>query len=192
MRTFLRILALLLGLALAAAGVLLVLEVVAAWVRPASAGLVLPWASWRAALAELTWADRPVLIVAICAAVVGLLLGLVALLAGRRQIELEPPAPAVTVTTTPSVLARLVGRHVRAADDIAAATVTASGRKVTVRASGQPVASGHGADSSAVEALREEVRGRVDTLLDDVPLRHRPKVAVSARIETVPARKAVR
>lgn len=183
MRTFLRILALLLGLALAAAGVLIVLEVVVAWIRPAQDGLVVPWQSWRAALAEQTWADRPVLIVAICAAVVGLLLGLVALLAGRRQIGLDSPAPAVTMSTTPSVVARLVGRHVRAADDIAAATVTASSRKITVRASGTAGAS--------PEALRDVVHERVDTLLDGVPLRHRPRVSVSARIEKPPGRRTV-
>jgi hypothetical protein len=55
MRLLLRLLAPLLGLALAAAGVLLVIEVVAAWVRPATgSGLLVPWPEWRGTLENLS------------------------------------------------------------------------------------------------------------------------------------------
>jgi hypothetical protein len=137
-RVLLRTLSPLLGLALAAVGVLLVLEVVAAWVRPATSGLVVPWPAWQAALTRLTWSDRPVMVVSICVAVVGLVLLLVALLARRHDVELTAPTPEMTVATSPRVLARLVGRSVRESDDVAGATVSASARKIVVRAEGWP------------------------------------------------------
>ena len=60
MRVLLRLLAPLLGLGLAAVGLLLVIEVVAAWVRPAAGrGLLVPWPQWRAALESLSWARAP-------------------------------------------------------------------------------------------------------------------------------------
>ena len=106
MRVLLSVLAPLLGLALAAVGVLLVIEVVAAWVRtPATTGLLVPWPDWRASLEALTWANTPVPAIAIGVAVLGLLLLLVGLLARRHDIALSSPAPEVTVTTSPRVLA---------------------------------------------------------------------------------------
>ncbi|GAA4703480.1 DUF6286 domain-containing protein [Pseudonocardia yuanmonensis] len=175
MRVLLRTLSPLLGLALAAVGVILVIEVVAAWLRPGTNGLVVPWPSWQAALTGLTWADRPVIVVAICVAVVGLLLLLVALLARRHDVALTAPTPEMTVATSPRVLARLVGRTVRESDDVAAATVSASARKVVVRAEGWPDAGG------GFGELTDTVRDRVATLLDELPLARRPRVAVSTR-----------
>ena len=87
MRVLLSVLAPLLGLALAAVGVLLVIEVVAAWVRtPATTGLLVPWPDWRASLEALTWANTPVPAIAIGgfgAFLVALVLGLVGLVVGR-------------------------------------------------------------------------------------------------------------
>jgi hypothetical protein len=175
-RVLLRTLSPLLGLALAAVGVLLVVEVVAAWVRPtATTGLVVPWQSWQAGLSELTWSDGPVLVVSVCVGVLGLLLLLVALLARRHDVPLSSPTPAMTVSTSPRVLARLVGRTVRASDDVAAATVSASARKVVVRAEGWPD------DAGGMTGLRDSVRATTDTLLDALPLARRPKVAVTTR-----------
>ncbi|GAA1838125.1 hypothetical protein GCM10009836_16260 [Pseudonocardia ailaonensis] len=176
MRVLLRTLAPLLGLVLAALGVLVVLEVVAAWLRPAATrGLVVPWQDWQARLGEIAWTDTTVRIVAICVAVLGLLLVLVALLARRHDVALTAPAPAMTVGTSPRVLARLVGRHVREADDVAAATVSASARRVVVRAEGWPD------DESGIGGLRDSVRGRVDELLGELPLATTPRVTVTAR-----------
>ena len=175
MRVLLRTLSPLLGLALAAAGVLLVVEVVAAWVRPATGGLLVPWSTWQAALTELTWSDRRVIIVSICVAVLGLLLLLVALLARRHDVPLTAPTPEMTVATSPRVLARLVGRTVRESDDVAAATVSASARRIVVRAEGWPDAGGGYGELTAT------VRGRVSTLLDELPLARRPRVVVSTR-----------
>jgi Family of unknown function (DUF6286) len=177
-RMVLRVLAPLLGLAAAAVGVLLVIEVVAAWVRPgATSGLVVPWPQGYAALGETAWADAPVPAVAIGVAAVGLLLVLVGLLARRTDIAVDGPAPGITVTTSPRVLARLVGRRVRSADEVAAASVTASRRKVSVA-----VQAWHDADPH----LDSTVRARVEELLDDLPLHRRPRVAVSVRVRKGP------
>lgn len=171
MRVLLRILAPLLGLALAAAGVLFVIEVVAAWVRPdATTGLVVPWPDWRASLENLTWANTPVPAIAITVAVVGLLLVLIGIAARRSDVHLDAPSPEIAVTTAPRVLARLVGTRVRATDDVAGATVTASARRVSVSAQSW---------NDATPELRGTVTSRVDDLLDDLPLRRRPRVSVS-------------
>ena len=170
MRVLLRILAPLLGLALAAAGVLFAIEVVAAWVLPdATAGLLVPWPDWRATLENLAWADDPVPGIAIGVAALGLLLVLLGLSARRSDIHLDAPGQIV-VTTAPRVLARLVGTRVRATDDVAGAAVTASARKVSVTAQ---------AWGDATPELRDTVRSRIDELLDELPLRHRPRVGVS-------------
>lgn len=179
MRVLLRVLAPLLGLALAAAGVLLVIEVVAAWVRtPATSGLLLPWPDWRATLENVTWANAAVPAIAITVAVLGLLLLLLGLMARRHDIAFEQPTPEVTVTTSPGVLARLVGRRVRAGDGVAAASVTASTAKISVAAQGW---------TEAGQQMRSDVGATVDTLLDELPLARRPRVSV-----TVSQRKGVR
>jgi hypothetical protein len=173
MRVLLRILAPLLGLALAAAGALLVIEVVAAWVRPdATGGLLVPWPTWRGVLEDLTWRETPVPLVAIGVGVLGLLLLLLALMARRHDVVLDAPTEAVTVTTSPRVLARLVGRRVRAADDVAAASVSASARKVKVTAQGW---------GEAGPELRRAVAGQVDGLLKELPLARRPRVRVAVQ-----------
>jgi len=173
MRVLLRVLAPLLGLALAAAGVLLVIEVAAAWVRtPATTGVVVPWPDWRTSLEGLAWADAPVPAVAIGVAVVGLLLVLLGLLARRHDIALTADTPEVAVTTSPRVLARLVGRRVRAADGVAAASVTATRRKVSVGAQ---------AWNDAGPELRSSIGSTVDALLDEVPLARRPRVTVTVQ-----------
>lgn len=172
MRVLLRVLAPLLGLALAVAGVLLVIEVVAAWVFPdATSGLLVPWPDWRATVEDLGWNQDPVPAVAIGVAVVGLLLVLVGLMARRPDVVLDAPGE-MAVTTSPRVLARLVGRRVRATADVAAASVTASRGRVAVSAQGW----GDGGP-----ALRETVREQVDALLAELPLHRRPRVTVTVQ-----------
>ncbi|HYH33004.1 MAG TPA: DUF6286 domain-containing protein [Pseudonocardia sp.] len=170
MRVLLRVLAPLLGFAVAVVGVLVVLEVVAAWVRPrAATGLVVPWPDWYVTLGRIAWTDAPVAGVAIGVAVVGLLLVLVGVLARRTDIAVDGPAPEITVTTSPRVLARLVGRRVRSADGVASASVTASRRAVSVAAQ---------AWNDTGSELRDTVRAEVDELLDELPLHRRPRVSV--------------
>jgi hypothetical protein len=173
MRVLLRVLAPLLSLAVAALGVLVVVEVIAAWVTPGSTGLLVPWSSWRTVLEQTQWTAQPVRWVAIGVGVVGLVLVLVGLLARRHDVALRSPSDGITVTTAPRVLARLVGRRVRASDQVAGATVTASAKKITVRAQERTTASSDGAD------VRSAVRERVDDLLGELPLARSPRVAVS-------------
>lgn len=169
MRVLLRVLAPLLSLVVAALGALVVIEVVAAWVNPASTGLLVPWPSWRQPLESTLWSAGPVFWIAIGVGIVGLILLLVGLLARRHDITLRSPSEGITVTTAPRVLARLVGRRVRAADSVAGATVTASARKVTVRAQTRNA----GGDA------RSDVRSRVDEVLGELPLTRNPRVSVS-------------
>jgi hypothetical protein len=129
-----------------------------------------PWPDWRRTLETVVWSQPPVAAVAIGVAVAGLLLMLIGVLARRASVTLDGPAPEIIAVTTPRVLARLVGRRVRATDDIAAASVTASRRRVAVKAE---------AWSDAGPELRETVRARVEELLNDMPLRTRPRVIVS-------------
>jgi hypothetical protein len=173
MRVLLRVLAPLLGLVLAVVGVLLVIEVVSAWVRPeADGGLLVPWPDWGTTLANLSWNENPVPGIAIGVGVVGLLLVFVGLAARRADVPLDAPAADMTVMTTPRVLARLIGTRVRASDDVLSASVTASSRRVAVTARSW---------NDASPEMRESVVARVEELLDELPLRRRPRVAVSVQ-----------
>lgn len=169
MRLLLRVLAPLLGLAVAAVGLAAVVETVTAWVAPASSPLVVPWPSWQAALGGLTWQSGPVRAVAIVVGVVGLLVLLLGLAARRHDVYLADPVPEVTVTTSPRSLARAVGHEVRSHDDVVSASVAASARKVIVKA----------ATLDPVDEVRASVHSRVEELLARLPLARRPRVAVS-------------
>jgi Family of unknown function (DUF6286) len=172
-RAVLRVLAPLLGIVLATVGVLVVIEVVAAWVVPGNeGGLLVPRSDWGAALAGLSWNENPVRAVAIGVGVAGLLMVLVGLTARRGDLRLDAPSADMTVTTSPRVLARLVGTRVRASDDVFSASVTASARRVAVAAR---------AWNDAPEELRETLVDRVRELLDELPLRRKPRVAVSVQ-----------
>jgi hypothetical protein len=150
-----------------------VIEVVAAWVLPGTArGLLVPWPDWVATLAGLSWNQSPVPGIAIGVGVAGLLLVIVGLAARRSEVRLAAPRADMTVTTPPRVLARLVGTRVRASDDVLSASVTASARRVVVTAL---------AWHDAPPDLREAIVGRVGELLDELPLRRRPRIAVSVR-----------
>jgi hypothetical protein len=170
MRVVLRILAPVLGLGMAAVGAVLVAEVVAAWFRSTGPGLLVPWSAWQTAVEDVRWREPAVPLVALAVAVLGLLLVLVGLLARRNDIVLSGRGADTTVTTSPRELARLVGRRVRAADNVAAASITATARKVHVRATGW--------DGAGPE-LRETVHREVDGLLDELALARRPRVTVT-------------
>ncbi|MFC5994880.1 DUF6286 domain-containing protein [Pseudonocardia hispaniensis] len=185
MRTLVRVLAPLLSLVLAAVGVIAIIEVVAAWLRPpAGPGVVVPWAGWRSVLADVTWQQPWVAPIAIGTAALGLLLVLVGIAARRHDIPLAPPAPGISVVISPRVLARLVGRRVRATDGVAAASVTASGRVITVRAEGW--VSGGQDDPGDLPALRRDVREQVDQVLDELSPVKRPRVSIATRARRGP------
>ncbi|SFW89142.1 DUF6286 domain-containing protein [Amycolatopsis australiensis] len=169
MRLLVRLFATLLGLAFAGAGALLALEVGWHWWRPGSGPLLVPWPRWQAGLASLGWDSYAVRVGAGVLAAAGLVLVLCALAAGNRAIRLTDPAHEVSVSTSPRSLARLVGLTVRAQDNVAGATVTASARRIRVRAKSTLETEGE---------LRPRLLETVSALLDDVPLARRPKVSV--------------
>lgn len=169
MRVFVRIVATLLALALAAAGTLLALEVGWLWLRPTEGPLLVPWPDWRDRLAEVSWQSTPVQVTAWITAVAGLGLLVAALSSRRREVVLRDPAPGVTVRTSPRSLARIVGVRVRAEDNVAGASVTATARRVRVRAISR-------LESEA--QLRPRLTGVVADLLGDLPLARTPRVSV--------------
>jgi hypothetical protein len=169
MRFLLRLLSPVLGLVVAAIGVITAIEVVTAWLAPASSPLIVPWPTWQAALTEATWSSPVVRGVAIGVGVVGLLVLLVALVARRHDVRLTDPVAEVTVTTSPRSLARAVGHEVRSHADVVSASVVASSKKVVVKAG----------TLDTPDEVRDSVRERVDDLLARLPLARRPRVSVS-------------
>ncbi|MER5261635.1 DUF6286 domain-containing protein [Actinosynnema sp. NPDC002837] len=158
MRVLLRVLSPLLGSALAAAGALLVVAVARHWSGHG-------WPTWP----DWSWVDRPVLVTGACVAAGGLFLLVVASRAGVSQVPLDDPADGVRVVTTPASLARVVGHRVRAEDGVVDVSVTASRRKVRVRATSRL----HD-EASLRPRLLEVARAAVD----DLPMPVRPKVSV--------------
>ncbi|ATY16290.1 hypothetical protein CU254_11210 [Amycolatopsis sp. AA4] len=169
MRVLVRLLSTLLGLAVAAGGALLALEVGWSWWQPDKAPLLVPWPRWKAAIAELDWTSTPVRITAGIALLAGLVLLLLALGAGDRAVRMTDPADGITVNTSPRALARLIGLAVRAEDNVRGASVTASSRRVRVRATSR---------LETEEQLRPRLLETVAGVLDDLPLQRRPKVSV--------------
>ncbi|MGW3467775.1 DUF6286 domain-containing protein [Saccharopolyspora sp. NPDC000995] len=170
MRLLVRLITTLLGLAVAVAGALLAIEAVWFLLGPGTGGLIVPWQRVHFGLSSLSWHDPPVLATAAVVAVVGLLLVLVAINAGRKDIRLHDPAPEVTVTTDRRSLARLVGHQVRDQDGVAGASVTAGAKRVQVRATAQFRESGD---------LRGRLTETAEHAVQDLPLRTIPKVLVS-------------
>ncbi|MFE3178339.1 DUF6286 domain-containing protein [Amycolatopsis sp. NPDC059090] len=169
MRVLVRLLSALLGLAVAAGGALLALEVGWAWWQPGKAPLLVPWPRWKTEIADLDWSSTPVRIAAGIAVLAGLVLLLLALGAGDRAVRMTDPADGITVSTSPRALARLVGLAVRAEDNVRGASVTASSRRVRVRATSR---------LENEEQLRPRLLETVSAVLDDLPLQRRPKVSV--------------
>jgi len=130
---------------------------------------VVPWPAWRTGLEGLTWQSGALRAVAIVVGVVGLFVLIVGLVARRHDVYLADPVPEVTVTTSPRSLARAVGHEVRSHDDVLSASVVASAKRVTVKAS----------TLDPAEDVRATVKARVEETLANLPLARRPRVAVS-------------
>lgn len=177
MRILLRVLSPLLGLAVAAVGVFLALEVSTAWVRPGRGPLVLPWPAWQATLEVWTWTSTAVRLIAAGLVAAGLLLLVLALRTGRREVRLINPAPEITVTTSPRSLARLIGNHVRDLDHVASASIAATPRNISVRATSRQPA------DAAIPGITDAVH----TLLSTLPLAHVPRVSVAVNKTEKPA-----
>ncbi|MBB4684713.1 DUF6286 domain-containing protein [Amycolatopsis jiangsuensis] len=169
MRVFVRLLSTVLALAVAAGGALLALEVGWRWWQPGRGPLLVPWPLWRTELSTLDWTSTAVRITAGIAVVAGIVVMLLAFGAGDRKVRLTEPAEGVSVSTSPRALARMVGLAVRAQDNVRGASVTASARRVRVRATSR---------MENEEQLRPRLLETVAAVLDDLPLARRPKVTV--------------
>ena len=157
MRVLLRVLSPLLGLALAAGGVLVVVAV--AW----------HWSGRRITPPDWSWVDRPVLLIGACLVVGGLFLLVLASRSGVGQVALDDPADGVRVVTTPTSLARVVGHRVRAEDGVLDASVSASRRKVRVRATSR---------LHDEATLRPRLLDVARAAVEELPMPVRPKVSV--------------
>ncbi|NUT95837.1 MAG: hypothetical protein HOY78_27815 [Saccharothrix sp.] len=162
MRVLLRVLSPFLGLAVAAAGVVLVAEVAWHW---SGRGHLVPWSR----LAGLRWTDERVRAVALLTVAAGVALLVLAAFARRKFVRLHSPADGIVVVTTPTGLARVVGNRVRAEDGVTGASVTASRRRVHVRATS-------GLHDEAT--LRPRLLAVAREAVANLPLPHHPKVSV--------------
>lgn len=169
MRVLLRLLSPLLGIAVAAAGALLAVE--AGWLlaRPRSAPLLVPWPGWRDRFAEYAWSDTATVVAGGALAVLGVLLLTIAAGARRHDVRLTDPAEAVSVATSPRSLARMVGHGVRTEDGVRSASVTASARRIRVRAT---------STMNTEAQLRPALTARVHELVGNLPLARTPRVHV--------------
>jgi hypothetical protein len=166
-----RALVIALALALVVGGVLTAIEVsVATLGRPP---LLLPREQAISLLQRSRWADAPVVAVLAGVAVLGLAL-LVAQLVPRRTrlLPIADPTPGVAAATTRRSLERALRRAAAGADGITAASVTATPRRVRVRAvTGLR-------DTTGVHAGLVAV---VNDQLDGIGLTRRPALSVSLR-----------
>jgi hypothetical protein len=168
MRLLVRILALLLGLTIAAVGAVVLVGVGWAMAQPKQEAL-LPWPRWLDRAAELAWTASTVRVTAWVLVVAGLAMLLLAALAVRHDVYLQDPAPDVTVTTSPRSLARIVGQRVRGTDGVRSASVTASARSVRVRATSRLL------DERRLRPVLIEL---VNELVNELPLARVPHVHV--------------
>src|SRR3954451_19587762 len=159
MRAFNRILCVLLAIAIAAAGVLTVIEVIAA-----AAGKDPVFVKWHGLVTNLTdneWKTAGPRVAGIILIVVGLLLLLFALRRGKPStIALTTQVPDLDLTTTRRSLQRSLGTSATAVDGITDASVRVTRRKVTVSARG---AGGVGKDE-ATSRLTRTMQQRLDRL----------------------------
>lgn len=169
MRVLIRVLSCLLDLVLAAAGALVAVEVGWGWLNPGSGPLLVPWPQWRDRLAEVDWRHGDVQLVSWITAAAGLVLLLMSLSARRKGVALRDPAEHVTVSTSPRSLARIVGVRVRAEDNVVGASVTATAKRVRVRATSR---------LESEEQLQPRLLEVVRTTVADLPLVRLPRVTV--------------
>ncbi|GII59457.1 hypothetical protein Pth03_78460 [Planotetraspora thailandica] len=121
------------SIALLAAGVLTALEVIMAlWGRPAQIVPIDDLNRWAAAT---TWQDRAALGSAGLATLLGLLLLLIAWVAGRpRVVALRTDDPDLVAGVSPRMLANLLGDAAGRVDGVRRARAKVRGRHVTVQA----------------------------------------------------------
>jgi len=168
-RLLTRLVAFAFGLAIAAVGALVLIEVGWAMARPERGPLLVPWPQWLDRAGELAWNGGAARAAAWVLVGAGLVVLLIAALSGRHDVFLQDPAPDVTVTTSPGSLARIIGQRVRGTDGVRSASVTASARSVRVRATSRLLDE---------RRLRPVLMEQVNELVNELPLARIPHVHV--------------
>lgn len=171
MRTFDRILALLLGLAGLTFGVLVIIEVVAAALgRPA---VILPYSTVASWLRERPWSAGFVILIAAVLLAVGLLLLIAELKPRRRKhLVLESRDPQVTTTLPTRSVARVLEDAALHTAGIHQAHATVRRRRARLRL--------HVAVRDTTQ-IAEQAEGNARSALADLHLRHAPRLAVRTR-----------
>jgi hypothetical protein len=158
MRAFNRILCVLLAIAIAVAGVLTVIEIIAA--ATDHDPVVVKWHGLVDDLASNQWKTAGPRVLAIILIVVGLLLLLFALRRGKpTTVALTTQVPDLDLTTTRRSLQRSLSTSATAVDGIADASVRVTRRKVVVTARGGAGVSKDDATSRLTRAMQQRLDG---------------------------------
>lgn len=175
MRLLSRLLAVLLGLGLAALGVLLILEVI--WAARGLPPLLLPYVPLARDMRAHQWDDLLVLAACALAALLGLLLVVSQLHRRRRlKVRLADTSPGMRAATTRRTVRQTARAAACAVEGVSEARARFRRRRVRVRV--------HTLLRKGEEPLAEQVRDRVAERLDRLGLARRPKVVVSVRRTT--------
>lgn len=177
MRTLVRLLTAVLGVAVITGGLLLVVETAAAAISPGGAGLLVPWRGVSTALSAVTWNTAAALTVSALVAFAGLVLLLISARSGRHDIRFLDPAPGVAVVTDPRSMARLVGHRVRDRDDISGAVVNSGTNRIRVRATSR---------FHELGELPQQVTESAEGAVRELPLQRAPRL----RVSVTPAKEA--
>lgn len=176
MRSLDRLIALVLGLALAAAGVLAGIEAVL--LALGNAPLVVPRAMWDRSLRALTWDNTTLTVVAAALVAAGVLLLLIQLIPRRPvRLMLGPSAPGVTWIARQS-LADRISYDVQQLDDVTRSSVRLHRRTAQVAAG---IAAG-----VPREDARRMVTAAATTVTEQVPLAKPLKIKVKVSVPPPP------
>ncbi len=169
MRIVNRLLAAILALVIAGAGLLTAVEVLVAQTGWATPPLVVPYDQWLATLRAHNWNDTPVLLIAIGAIVVGLMLILAAAADRDRSVHMTSERREIHASTSRRSLARALQHEAASVDGVGSARAKVRRRKARVNAQvriGDP--------DVIAEALRAAISGRLQKL----PLQAPPAVRI--------------
>lgn len=168
MRIVNRLLAAILALAIAGAGLLTAVEVLVAQTGWATPPLLVPYDQWLTTLRAHTWKDTPVLLIAIGVIVVGLLLILAAAADRDRSLRMIFDRPEIHATTSRRSLARALEHEAAAVDGVGSAKAKVR-RKARVNAQiriGDP------------DVISETLRTAIAARLRQLPLQNPPEVRI--------------
>ena len=173
MRALNRIVCVLLAIAIAVAGVLTVVEVIAA--TTGNDPVFVKWHGFVNDLATNEWKTAGPRVAAIILIIVGLLLLLLALHRGKpATVALSTSASAVDMTTTRRSLQRSLSTSATDVDGISGAHVKVKRRKVVVKATASPGITKNDGQSRLTTAMQER--------LDRLSLADARRLTVSVRI----------